>query len=573
MQAEQCYNQAAQLQPTQEHIYLEWSQLLFEHGDYAGAIPVLRQATRYLPESAELHYRLAYALNETGQHEESMKQVERCLVLAPDRSDALLTRGLLLRRAVGHMTDAEHCFLSLIERHPNLARAHASLAGVYKDQGRIEEAIPHNRRAAELDADNALYQHNLLMHLHYSAQITPQAVYAAHWAWGRAYGIPTEEQDTHTNPPDPDRTLRIGYVSPDFREHSVAWFIEALFAHHDAGQFTVHAYSNLDPRRADTVTERLRSYVPYWRDIARSSDTDLTAQIRDDRIDLLIDLAGHTGGNRLGAFVRHPAPVQITYLGYPGTTGLPAMDYRLTDHLADPEDSDADRLCSENLIHIPHGFLCYSPYPDAPNPGPPSQVANGFITFGSFNNLAKINDTVISTWASVLNAVPCSRLVLKGRALADSAGKHHVVARFATHGVDATRLELFPATVRITDHLAHYRKLDIALDTFPYNGTTTTCEALWMGVPVIALAGDRHAGRVGVSLLTQLGLEEFIAKDRDHYIAKAVALARDPARLRELRTTLRTRMAASTLCDGKDFTHRVESVYRDLWARWCAAQT
>jgi predicted O-linked N-acetylglucosamine transferase (SPINDLY family) len=290
--------------------------------------------------------------------------------------------------------------------------------------------------------------------------------------------------------------------------------------------------------------------------------------VRQDNIDILVDLSGHTGTNRLPVFARKPAPVQVTYLGYPNTTGLSTIDYRLTDAWADPPGK-TERWHTETLIRLPHGFLCYRPPNATPAVAPPPVQANGHITFGSFNSLVKTTPAVVACWAHILQQVPDARLVIKNKSFRDPSVCARYQGLFAEHGIAPERLELVGWIDNLNNHLELYHRLDIALDPFPYNGTTTTCEALWMGVPVITLAGHTHAGRVGVSLLSRLDLTDLIAGDPDDYTQRAVRLAQDRATLARLRPRLRPRLQASSLCDGPAFARDVEAAYREMWRGWC----
>jgi protein O-GlcNAc transferase len=367
---------------------------------------------------------------------------------------------------------------------------------------------------------------------------------------------------------NPDKRLRIGYVSADLRSHSVAFFLESILAARNQREFEVLCYSN--SVAADTTTARLRALVDGWRDIAGLDDEQAAALIRSDAIDILVDLAGHTKANRLPLFTRKPAPIQITYLGYPDTTGIEAIDYRLTDEWADPP-GQTEHLHSEQLVRLPDGFLCYQPPSSCPPVGPLPLLLSGRVTFGSFNNLAKVSPTVIGYWAAILAAVPGSRLLLKSKALADSGTRKYIHQQFCAHGIEAGRVELVGWTPARVDHMALYSEVDVALDTFPYHGATTTCEALWMGVPVVTLAGPVHVSRVGVSLLHAAGLAELIAESPQEYARKAAELVADTGRLAALRGDLRERLRASRLTDAQRITASIEVAYRDMWRRFCAA--
>jgi predicted O-linked N-acetylglucosamine transferase (SPINDLY family) len=316
------------------------------------------------------------------------------------------------------------------------------------------------------------------------------------------------------------------------------------------------------------VTGRLRSLASEWRDVTALDDAELARLIRGDRIDILVELAGFTKDSRLLACTGRPAPIQISYLGYPNTTGLPQVDYRITDHVADPDD--ADDFHSETLIRLPRCFLAFAVPNHAPEPGPPPVLRNDHVTFGSFNNLAKVNHKVVALWAEVLRAVPGSRLLLKAAGTGDRASQEHLRGAFGAAGVDPGRIDFAGYAATASEHLAAYGEVDVALDPFPYNGATTTCEALWMGVPVITLAGDRHAGRVGASLLGAIGFQAGIATTPDDYVLTARLLAGRPELLAAARRNLRADMARSPLCDHAGHARALEEAYRAVWQIWCA---
>jgi predicted O-linked N-acetylglucosamine transferase (SPINDLY family) len=318
----------------------------------------------------------------------------------------------------------------------------------------------------------------------------------------------------------------------------------------------------------DATTERLKALSDAWRIVAAKSDDEAHALIRDDRIDILVDLAGHTGRNRMTLFARRAAPIQVTYLGYPNTTGLKAMDYRFTDAMADPVGS-TEALHTETLVRLDGGFLCYRPPEDGPAVAEPPVVASGCITFGSFNTLAKVNVALIARWSAILAGVPDSRLVLKARSFADPVARDYILQLFVQNGIAPERIELSDWTADTRSHLERYAGIDIALDTFPYNGTATTCEALWMGVPVVTMAGRVHASRVGASLLSRIGLDALIASSPEAYLRAAIDLAHDLPRLRDLRGALRARMAASPLMDSARIARAVEAAYRTMWRQYC----
>ena len=370
----------------------------------------------------------------------------------------------------------------------------------------------------------------------------------------------------HANPRDPGKALNIGYVSADFRRHPVGFFLAPVLARHDRRRFSVSCYSGRG--LADDLTERLKAGADAWRSVGGLSDEALATAIRDDGIDVLVDLSGHTAGNRLTAFALRPAPVQVSWLGYFNTTGMKAIDYVLMDAETVPEG--AERWFTEEVIHLPAGRFCYGPPEDAPPVAPPPVEERGRVTFASFNNLTKVGAEVVGLWARILDALPSSRLVLKWRSLGDAAVRDRYQAWFAAEGIEPNRIELQGASPH-AEMLAAYGGVDVALDPFPFSGGVTSCEALWMGVPVVTWPGARPVSRQTAGFLRALGLAELIAADREDYVAIAAGLARDRDGLTALRAGLRARMAASPLCDGVRFTRHLEAAYRDMWRRWCAS--
>lgn len=372
-------------------------------------------------------------------------------------------------------------------------------------------------------------------------------------------------REPHANTPDPDRPLRVGYCSQDFRNRSAGHFIEPIIQHHDKANFHVTLYHNVISE--DELTARLKSHAQAYRNVMPLDDKKMVALIKQDAIDILVDLSGHTGSGRIVPFAVKPAPVQYTYMGYPNTTGLPQIDFRIVDWHTDPAGSE--HLATETLVRMDGCFLCYTPPHHAGPVKPAPETANNYVTFGSFNTLTKISKHVLEVWAKVLHAVPNARLVLKALALSSPNTKDRIWNTLASFGIAKERVDLFAETKGKSEHLDMYAKVDIALDPWPYNGTTTTVEAMYMGVPVITIAGNSHVSRVGVSLLTNLGTPEHIARDESDYVRIAAALAADrPKRLR-LRDTLRHTVESSVLCDHAGFTRRLEAHYRAAWRAWC----
>ncbi|MBD3316319.1 MAG: tetratricopeptide repeat protein [Chitinivibrionales bacterium] len=515
---------AIELNRTFPEGYIVLAETLVSLGREPDAISVLRRGIDDVPACPEIWYELGNVLRKGDFIKEAIACFRRALALRPDYTKAAGNLGEALQ-AAGLVGQAIEIYKSALHKEPGVRRVIS----------------------------------NLLLALNYLGDMNARAVAREHRKHGRdfAANAPTSANAVSANH---KKRLRIGYVSPDLREHSVAWFFEPILANHDKEHFEIFCYANV--ARADEWTERFRKLAAKWRDIRGLSDERASRLIVGDRIDILVDLAGHTWGNRLDVFALKPAPVQVTYLGYPNTTGLPMVDYRLTDEWADPPGAEA--YFTETLVRLRRGFLCYSPDPRAP------AVAKGEprgskTVFGSFNNAAKLSDETVALWSAVLKRTFPSILLIKTRLLNDLLVKNTIVERFRMHGIEPERLRLVPSVSSAREHLNFYNKIDVALDTFPYNGTTTTCEALWMGVPVVTLAGDRHAARVGVALMNQVGMGELVAESPEGYARIAASLAEERARARErFGPNLRRLMAESSLCDGRGFTRELEAAYERM---------
>ena len=538
-------------------------------GNNAEAGLLLARSLEREPDNADAHLNLGVVLAALGRDAEAEASYRGGLALKPASVDGHNNLGVLFEH-MGRYAEAEASYRRASELAPEAAHPLNNLAVLLKESGRLDEAIAVARRAIALDPGLPAAQSNLLYKLVFDERISPQAMFAEHAAWGRAQAARFATAGARfANSPEPGRRLRIGYVSADFRHHSVAFFAEALLAAHDHSAIETFLFAN-DPR-VDAVTQRLKARADRFVSIHGMPDDLAAARIRELGIDILVDLSGHTSGNRMTLFARKPAPVQVTWLGYPASTGLPTIDYRITDAVADPP-GEADALHAEQLVRLGAGFLCYRPLEQADAIAPLPARTAGQVTFGSFNNFAKLSPGTIALWARLLRETPDTKLLLKTPQFKDADTRARCRAAFAATGIADERIEIVPPLADPAEHLALYARVDIGLDPLIYNGTTTTCEALWMGVPAVTLHGDRHVSRVGASLMTTIGLPELIAETPDDYIAIAAGLARNLDHLAELRGGLRERLRASPLCDAASFARAMENAYRDMWRRWCEAQ-
>lgn len=455
------------------------------------------------------------------------------------------------------LADAEQTCKKALKKLSNCSELLNELGVAQVYQGRVSTGITTLRRAVAADKTNVKAHSNLLLSMHYAQSGSARAIYRESVEWATQHTA--APLALPLRPPKRSR-IRIGYLSPDFRRHSVSYFFLPLLANHDREQFELFCFSDVES--PDDVTAQMVALADGWRDISGLTNDKAEEIIREVALDILVDLAGHTGRIiRLPLFAHRLAPIQVSWLGYPDTTGLPQMDYRMTDEAADPTGT-SDRYYSEKLIRLPNGFLCYRPQTDAPDLTQLPALKNGIITFGCFNMLPKIQNVMIDAWCTIMQRVPGSRLILKNHFFRDALTADRIRRRFKDRGIPDDRLELWPSDPDTRSHLAHYGKIDIALDTFPYAGTTTTCEALWQGVPVVSLCGNRHASRVGFSIMRQLGREEFVADNIAHYCDIACMLAEDLDVLQSIRQLLRYEMYDSPLCDEEAFAKSVEAFYR-----------
>jgi predicted O-linked N-acetylglucosamine transferase (SPINDLY family) len=527
-----------------------------------GAIDALERATRLAPENADALYSLGTAHRAAGEEPRAIEIFDRVRQLRPEWYAPWLTLGHLY--AARDFVDlAEDMYRRALALAPELAETNYNFGNLLLRCGLADEAIIHYRKALELNPRFVSAYSNFLCALNYSDGHSPEAIRDAHFEFEVRYAKALARREQHSPARTDPARLRVGYVSPDLRNHAVGRLVEPALKHHDRERFVVHCYS--DVTEPDARTERFRGYASAWRDIASMSDDAAAEMIRRDEIDILVDLTGHTRDHRLLVFARKPAPVQVTWIGYPNTTGMSAMDYRITDHHADPPGA-TEHLHSERLLRLPEIYLPFEAPEEAIAPGPPPSLSRGYVTFGSFNSMTKVSGATIRLWAGVLRAVPGSRLMMI--TVPEGRTRARLQEAFARQGIVAGRLDL---RGRLThqEFLRAHVDTDVALDTYPYHGTTTTAHTLWMGVPLITLAGSTHVSRVGVSMLANAGLSDLAAATEEEYVRGAIGLVRDTARLQALRAGLRQRMEATPMMDGARFTRALEAAYSSIWEEHC----
>lgn len=552
-----------EVQPDQPLFLFQLGFALSKLGRLQEAIEQYRKAVSLKPDYAEAHNHLAGLLFRAGDHKQPLHHFRRALEIKDD--PLIHFNYAVVLQYLGKLDDAKQQYKKVLGYDPNFLEANSNMISILLSQGLHKEAYEYLHKVLRFDPAHIGTKDCLLLHYLYDADIDAQEIDAAHREWGERVTaqFPTPERKW-PNDRNPERPLRVGFVSGDFREHAVMRFLKNVLEGFDPREVEFFCYSN--NKYTDAISQRLKEISTGWWDIAGMNDQKVVDLIQFDRIDILVDLAGHTTDNRLLVFAHKPAPIQVNWLGYPCTTGLTTMDYRLTDAIADPPESKDWH--SEELVRLPEGFLSFTTIQEAPESTGPPHLGSGVITFGCFNNNAKITPPVISLWAEILNRVPDSRMFLKNDALRSPGVKEFWLERFQEHSVSLDRIELLPRVEYYVDHLALYNQVDVALDVFPYNGTTTTCEAMWMGVPVVTLKGNRHVGRVSASLLTRVGLEELIAENPEEYVENVVSLAGDSEKITELRHDLRRRMQRTALGDGTRFTRTLEKAFRDMWFRW-----
>jgi predicted O-linked N-acetylglucosamine transferase (SPINDLY family) len=558
-------NRAIELNPSHADAYNVLGATYRSINKIDDAIFCFEKTIELLPNYAEAHYNLGNSFFDKEDYNAAIMSYSYALKLKPNYAEAHRCLGIVLEKN-SLFDDAKHCFDEACRIQPNHPAYMYYVAHNLHARGEYQKAYDCYQKVLKLDPNHAFAHSNLLSMMNYRPEYSNQEIFEQHSAWekqiiaNRSANRPRARRCLNSK----GRRIKVAYISPDFRNHSVSYFFIPLLSHHDTEKFETYCYYN--NTIVDGVTESIKAQTEHWRDINKVSDVDVVKQIIKDDIDILVDLAGHTGESRLPVFTYRPAPIQVTWLGYPNTTGLSDMDYRLTDEQADPEGA-SDPYYSEQLIRLPHGFLCYQGDDTIEYKKEPPFQKNGYITFGSFNNLTKVTSEVIAVWANILKEVPTSRLLLKSKQLLNEAAKTMLLTQFKELGIESERIVLRTVVDSYQGHLEVYNQVDIGLDPFPYNGTTTTLEGLWMGVPVVTLCGDRHASRVGSSILHRVGLDNLIANDFASYIDIAQKLANDVTYLQSLRAEMRERLRNSDLCNPKQFAHDVEESYLAMVAK------
>ena len=533
----------------------------YHEGDYGTAVDLITTALTH--HTSEIFYgNLGNAYAGQGKRAAAIECFRQAIALKPDYVPAHNNLGNLLRDQ-GHIADAVQCLRTVIALQPEYAEAHNNLANALVDLGDLDAAIEAYRHAIALKSDLLEARSNLLFILSYRDDLSQAEYHAQAVEFGRAAAAKARPWGDWRVALEVDRRagpLRVGLVSGDLKIHPTGHFLESILAHIDRRRIEFVAYPT---RRAeDALTARIKPYFHAWTPLASMNDEQAAARIRDDRIDLLLDLSGHMNFNRLPLFAWRPAPVQASWLGYFATTGLPAIDYLLGDRHVLPPGEQA--YYTERLRRLPDSYLCFTPPAEHVEIAPPPLATQGHVTFGCFNHLMKMNDGVVELWARILHAVPRSRLFLKAKQLDDASTRATTLARFAARGIDASRLTLEGRSPR-AEYLAAYNRIDIALSPFPYPGGTTSVEGLWMGVPVLCRRGDRFLSNICTSMLHSAGLPDWIAESNDDYFAKAVAFAADVEHLAALRKNLRATVLASPLCDAARYARNLEEALEAMW--------
>jgi len=560
------YDHAISINPVYLKAHYNRGVALYEMGRDLEAVASYQNALAIDSDYAEPHSNLGNVLRDLGRVDEAVSHCRKSIALKPERPEAYVNLGLALQK-LGDLEEAIDTYITIIAIRPEFAPAHCNLGVALKDLCRLDEAIACFRRALAIQRDYVDAHCNLVFTEQYRALNSAESLFHLHREWDecQAQAFRTSWPE-HKNTCDPERRIRLGFVSPDLGRHPVGYFVIGLLENLPKEQFEIVCYSD---RIADDLTDQIEAISDIWRKVRGIPDEDLFSSIIDDKIDILIDLAGQAANNRLLVFARKPAPVQVTWGGYIGTTGLSAIDYLVSDPIS--TRSGEEQFCQESVLRMPDGYVCYTPPDYAPDVGPLPSVQAGHITFASFSNSAKLNDEVLVVWAQILKAVKNARILIKYKNIDSPANINRILAIFETAGIENSRVMLEGWTPH-DQSLARYNDVDIALDPFPYAGGLTTFEALWMGVPVITLPGKTFASRHSECHLNASGYPELVASDKSSYINLAIELANNPKHLTIMRSEMRDKMRNSPACDAQKFAKAFGAYMGDIWRAWCAAQ-
>ena len=592
------YRRAISLNPQNATAQGSLGSTLLRQGNFDEAIESLRRAVDFKPDFVEAWFDLATSLEKCGVWNEALIGYRNVVRLKPDWIAAhngvgkallklkrpaealeIFQKAIHLKpyepglwynigsamKEMGRMADALAAFRKCLSLDPRNADAHNNVAFLLENEGKIDESVREYRLAAENDPQGPVFHSNLVYALSLSAEYDAFAILAEARRWNESHGKPARtHRRPHSNLRDPERRLKVGYASPDLRQHVVGWNLLPLLREHDHRLFEIHCYYSA-VHGSDQMTRKIRELSDQWRDVLSLSDEQLAEQIRADGIDVLIDLSLHTSHNRLRVFAMEPAPVQVTYLGYSGTSGVQGMHYRFSDPYLDPPGDDLS-CYSEKTARLAKTYWCYEPHPNSPEVSELPATKRGQVTFGGMNQLKKVSSSAVDLWSEILARVPNSRLLMHAP---PGAGREWIGKKLADRGIAPDRVE-FVGQLPWEQYISCYHRIDLAVDTFPFGGGITTCDAVWMGVPLVTLSGRTSVGRAGTSILSNVGISELIAQNEREYVNLAVELATDLPRLAEYRQTLRQKMKASALLDGRGFAREVEGAYRRMWRDWCA---
>ncbi|MBF0177055.1 MAG: tetratricopeptide repeat protein [Magnetococcales bacterium] len=537
---------------------------------FAAQYPEAEQCYRTIlalePDNHSVRYALGLLLQDMGQTQEATRVFKSILEAEPHHAAVWNSLAILFRKE-GFFEEAEAHYRTALGIKPDFFEAWNNLGILLGDMGCVREAVDAFRQALAINPDSATVHSNLIMNLHYLPESDAAGLLAESRAYHARHARPLARHvQPHGNDRAPHRRLRIGYLSSDFRQHPVGFFWQPVMAAHDKRQFEIFCYSGV--AKEDWITQRIQGWADHWRPIRGIDDATLAQTIREDGIDILADLAGHTEGNRLPLLARRPAPVQLTAGGHCNTTGLDAIDYLVCDAYHAPPGAESE--FSETPLRMPDGYICYAPPFYAPGVTELPAREHGHITFGCFNSQIKVTQAVAALWSQILHRVPGSRLILRAGGMDDMKTRSRYLGWFQSQAIDENRLQLAGRLPHL-ELLAAYGAVDVALDPFPYSGGLTTLEALWMGVPVVTMTGRTFCGRHSTSHLSHAGLPWLVARSPEEYMDIVLKLVNDLEGLTQLRRTLRTRMDRSPLCDGTRYTRNLEAAYRTIWQKWCAS--